>query len=396
LLLLGLSACGSSNSNSDTSASSSALCKQPASSDLPAADQQTWTALIAAAKKEGTLQIVSGTNVQAGEQKIWQCFGTEFGIKVVVSAGNSSEVNSRVLAERTQGRYTVDVAMLGGAGMDTFLKANAFAPLQPEIVLPDIMDRTHWFLKSFPYYDTTGKFVTLYMTTLQPNVLTVYYNPEKVSKSELAGITSFNDLLSPKWKGKLVIGDVADGEDDTQAAQGWLTLGQNWYDQLIRTQRPGVVPLGGARQYTDGIVRGQWDIGMFPGSATSDIASAQKEGLPIAQLTRTLKEGSYANLSGQIGIMDHAPDAAAAKLFTNWLLSQQGQTIYNALVDPTVRLDSLSFRNDVPRGNVNATDYTALHAPNLDISYDPATFDKARKDADAFFKSLFTELKIAP
>jgi iron(III) transport system substrate-binding protein len=407
LVLLGAVACSSSKSSSAAGGSGSSgatssgstdptSCQRPSEADLTPAFKATWDALISKAKKEGTLQIVTGTNVQAGEQKIWQCFGKKYGIKVVVSSGNSSEVNSRIEAERSQGRYTVDIAMLGGAGMDTFVKDNAFAPIAPQIIYPDVLDRTNSFVNKLPYFDTQGKYVTLYMTILDPNVLNVYYNTQKVSKSEIDSIQSFNDLLDPKWKGKIILGDVAAGEDDTQAAQGWLTLGQSYYDKLVRTQDPKIEPLGGARQFTDAIVDGQADFGLFPGSATSDIATAEKQGLPIAELTRTLKEGAYANLSGQIGIMDRAPDAAAAQLFTNWLLSKDGQTVYNAMVDTTVRADSLSFRKDVPQGNIKDADWNALHAPGFKIDYDPAAFDKARKDADAFFKNLFTELKINP
>jgi iron(III) transport system substrate-binding protein len=397
--VLGLTAagCGSSdNAGGSGAAATDAMCVPAPTAALTPAFRKTWDALVASAKAEGKLQIVAGTNVEAAEKGIWQCFGKAYGIDVVVSSGSSSQVNSRILAERTQSRYTVDVAMLGGSGTSTFLKAKAFTPLKPLIVYPDILDRSKWYLDQIPWFDADNQYVTLYITTILPNVLNLYYNPDKVSKADLDGIQSLNDLLQPRWKGKLVIGDVADGESDTESAQGWLKLGQDYYDKLIKDMDVGVVPLGAARQYTDGIVRGQWEIGLFGEFAISDIVAAQKEGLPIETFTRTLSEGPWANVEGQVGIFDHAANPAAAQLFVNWLLSQQGQTVYNALVDTDTRANSQSFRRDVPQGNIKEEDWNRIHAAGFTLTHDPVAFAQARQDAVAHFKNLFTAQGITP
>ena len=53
------------------------------------------------------------------------------------------------------------------------------------------------------------------------------------------------------------------------------------------------------------------------------------------------KEGIYASSgSGNLVILKHAPHPNATKVFVNWLLSKEGQTIFtNAMGQPTRRFD---------------------------------------------------------
>jgi len=395
ILATACSAGGGSTAAGPT-ADTSALCTESAN-PVPADFQPAWSDLIAKAKAEGTLQIVAGTNVKAAEQPVWDCFGKTFGINVVVSTGSSSDINSRVLAERTQGRHTVDVSLLGSSGTNTFLKANAYAPLAPMLIHPDITDRSGWYLKDVPWFDAaTKQYVTLYIATLVPNVLNIYYNTDKVTQEDLDSVQSLQDLLDPRWTGKIVVGNVAAGEADREATDAWMVLGQSFFDELLSKQSVGVVPLGGSRAYTDGILRSQWDMGVFGEFAISDINAAKDSGLPIANLTRTLKEGPDAAIEGQLGVFDPPANPAAAKLFVNWLLSKQGQTVYNALLVTKERPGSQSFRNDVPQGAIPDEDWNRLRTPGYKLTYDPDAFARARAEAQAYFKEKFAELKITP
>jgi iron(III) transport system substrate-binding protein len=400
VLIALVTACSPAGGGGSTAAGPSAdtdtLCKEDAG-QVPADFQKPWSDLIAKAKTEGSLQIIAGTNVKAAEQPVWDCFGKAFGIDVVVTAGSSSDVTARVLAERTQGRHTVDVSMLGSSGTNTFLKAKAFAPLAPMLIHPDITDRSGWYLKDLPWFDgDTKQYVTLYVATLVPNLLNIYYNTDKVSKADLDSLQSLQNLLDPRWTGKIVMGNVAAGEAAREAAASWQVLGQGFFDKLLENQKPGVVPLGASRQYTDGILRGQWDMGILGEFSISDINQAIDSGLPIANLTRTLKEGPDASVEGQLGVFDPPAHPAAAQLFVNWLLSKQGQTAYNALLVVKERPGSQSFRNDVPQGAIPDEDWKRMHNPDFSLSYDPDAFAKARDEAQAYFKEKFAALKITP
>jgi iron(III) transport system substrate-binding protein len=394
-----MSACGGSGGSSeDSSAGTSKLCEPSTKTDQDATFQKTWDDLAAKAKKEGQLVIVTGVAQSEGEKKIWDCFGTKFGVKIVASSGSSEEVTSRVLAERTQKRYTVDLAMLGGSGTQRLLDTHTFADLKAQLIQPEILDRSQWYVDQVPWYadDVDQKYVSYYMGVIAPNVLTMYYNTDKVTEKDIAGLKSWNDLLDPKWKGKIVMGDASSGEDTTEQARGWLGLGEEFYDKLLRTMDPQVLPLGASRPMVDGLTRGTWDFALFIGTAAGDLDEASKQGLPVKQLTKTLEEGTWSDLSGQIGIVDQAPHPAAAQLFVNWLLSKEGQTVYNALVDPGIRTDSVSLRKDVPQGAVLDETWARLKDPNFSLIYDPTRIANAKADALAFFKKTFAELGLKP
>ena len=60
-----------------------------------------------------------------------------------------------------------------------------------------------------------------------------------------------------------------------------------------------------------------------------------KQGIPIAIVdARQLKEGADVNpANGSLALFNKAPHPNAAKVYINWLLSKEGQTVFRA---PTV------------------------------------------------------------
>src|SRR5262245_15121603 len=69
-----------------------------------------WDALVAAAKAEGALSVVGGPEGSQQDGGWYDAFGKQFGIKVTFGGGNAADVKARVLAERAQGVYTVDIS----------------------------------------------------------------------------------------------------------------------------------------------------------------------------------------------------------------------------------------------------------------------------------------------
>ena len=65
-----------------------------------------------------------------------------------------------------------------------------------------------------------------------------------------------------------------------------------------------------------------------------------KAGLPVKPIS-VIKEGYYAGTgSGNLAVLKNAPHPNASKVFVNWLLSKEGQTVFTkALGQPTRRFD---------------------------------------------------------
>ena len=82
--------------------------------------------------------------------------------------------------------------------------------------------------------------------------------------ADLAQLHTWNGLLNPKWKGKIVLGDVAAGVDESDIAPSWVSLGQSFFSPLLSTMNVSVEPSGDDLQMANGLARGQWDFALFP------------------------------------------------------------------------------------------------------------------------------------
>ena len=83
---------------------------------------------------------------------------------------------------------------------------------------------------------------------------------------------------------------------------------------------------------------------------TADATQAAEDGLPIAQLQKTLAEGPNTDLTGHTLVFDQAKNPAAAQLFVNWILSAEGHATINELIDPAVSEGVQALRRDAPQG----------------------------------------------
>lgn len=383
-----IGACGGTTPAATTAA--------PTASAAATQDQFTadWNALIAAAKQEGTLNVVGGPEGSQADGGWYDAFGKQYGIKVVFSGGNAADVKARVLAERAQGVYTVDISGQGGTGTQGFVDAKLVQPLAPLIINPEANDRSKGFLVNQPIWSDPGHVFCQYVAIdANVNAAEFYYNTQKVSQAEIDGVKSWKDLLDPKWKGRIVIGDIASGEASTDRARLWYLLGQSWFDTLLRVQQPKVVLYGDERSYADGVARGDYQIALFP-PGTASLQKAIQSKLPVANMLRTMSEGAPHTGSQRECVMDHPAHPNAAKLFANWMLLKDGQNALNAY---TTRVDRSALRTDAPQGAIPADVYARAHAsPFIFLDESGPDYQKALTDSATFVKAAFAELKIIP
>lgn len=388
LLAILLGACGATTPAATTApvAASSAA----ASVDL---FQAQWNALIEAARREGTVSVVGGPEGSQQDGAWYDAFGRQFGIKVILSGGNAAEVATRTLAERAQGVYTLDVSGQGGTGTQRFLDAKVLDPLAPQVIHPEALDRSAgWFTKNTVWVDADRTYCQYVGLDSSVNFMEFYYNSAKVSQAEIESVKSWKDLLDPRWKGRIVVGDIASGEASRDRTIAWQLLGQGWFDTLFRQQAPKIVAFGDERTYADGVARGEFHIAIFPpGTASLDKAIQSK--LPVVSLERTLSEGPLLTGAQRICLMKNAPHPNAAKLLINWTMTKDGQTALNALTGRDARM---SLRNDVAPGKVKPSEWQrAQSTPNV-IDESSKEWQDARTASERYAKGLFAELKIVP
>src|ERR1700687_4565225 len=194
LLGVALSACAPGAAPASTTSS------QPLANSAPAqatAAPAAWDQLVAAAQKEGKI-VVSGPPVPDARTKMPAAFKQRFNIEMDYLAVNPSQLASRIETERAAGQYPMDVS-LGGPDTvyATFLVNKWLDPLKPALILPEVLDPKAWPTGGPWFRDPSGEMSLQLFNTIIP---IGYINTSSVSPDELK---TTDDLLNPKWKGKI-------------------------------------------------------------------------------------------------------------------------------------------------------------------------------------------------
>src|SRR5437870_11892026 len=118
-----------------------------------------WEKTVAAAEKEGQLVIYLGG--AASQTKIEEAFQSAYPkIKVTAVAGRGSQFGPKIIAERRAGKYLVDIFVGGkGTAHATLYPAKVLAPIQPLLVLPEVLDRSKWWQGKHRYAHAEGKHI---------------------------------------------------------------------------------------------------------------------------------------------------------------------------------------------------------------------------------------------
>jgi len=309
-----------------------------------------WSKLIAAAQQEGTLSIASGGAPSRQYRPVVDAFNKKFNIKVEVSTGNATDTVNRVLAERKAGKYTIDVALISSReNQQRLVPSDSLVPLSPLLFHPDVIDMSKWYKGRHMYADKFGKFTLIYHAGLEDQY-EAWYNTDKIKEGEIATLRQQTDVFDPKWKGKIAGQGMGDPSGIRQIIDSYFEpdRGPEWVRRYISSA--GVTFSDDRRILETWVVNGRFPL-QFIATGTEEYVALARKGLPIKPHFMLKKQGVLrASGSGCcISAFANAPHANAAKLFINWFLSKEGQTLTHTLIP---NLDRASLRNDVPFGEV--------------------------------------------
>ena len=302
-----------------------------------------WEKTVAAAKKEGKLVLWGppGANVREayaeGFQKAFP------GIEVDYTGATGSKQGPRLLAERRAGVYLVDVLTQGTTTMlQTLMPQNALDPIPPALILPEVTDPKNWWQNKLEFSDDEGKYNLVFASYVKTPIA---INPKLVNLQE---IRSYRDLLNPKWSGKIAMKDPTGPGPGLATATFWYTepgLGPDFIRKFFGSQK--IVRSDNDRQLLEWLVQGKYAIVIAPSEFTA--TGLKAKGLPVDLVGgEHLKEGSYLTAgNGSIALINRAPHPNAAKVFLNWVLGRQGQTLM------TQGLGYASRRLDVTRDHLD-------------------------------------------
>jgi iron(III) transport system substrate-binding protein len=312
LLGVAVSACGTQSPAAPPAATAPAQASTASSA---------WDQLVSAAQKEGKV-VVSGPPAPEARTKLPEAFKQRFNIEVEYLAGNSSQLASRIESERAANQYTIDVS-LGGPDTvyGTFLPNKWLDPLKPALLQPDVLDAKVWPGGAPWFRDPGGDTSLQIFNTVSP---IGYINTSIVSPDE---VKTTDDLLNPKWKGKIASYDPSvNGGGLIFGSVLYVTRGQDFAKQLYQGQ--DVAYTRDYQQIADWVAHGSYPIAI---GATPVYVAQYKGAVELAQIALTDVKTIVAGGFGIVSLWNQAPHPNAAKVFANWIAGKDGAAVYAAV-----------------------------------------------------------------
>ena len=346
VMALTLAACGADPT--PTSAPTATPLPEAAPTlDAAALFQIEWDELIKAAQAEGEIVMTFGGSAGRNFRPIADFWAEKFGIRTVVATGSGGTHVERILAEQNAGQYLVDVHYGGNTATITRLApSGGLNPVADLLIHPEVLDQSLWVGGKHSYSDPQQQFVFAFAAGASPNPIAAWYNTDLVTQEDLDSINSVFDYLDPRWKGKIVSHipiSGGGGTDTYYVAYVHPDIGKEWVDGFI-SRELGVAFSDDERFTVDGLTQGKFYLAV--GGGGRDFASLATLGAPVKELLKDFKEGGTVSSTSSVDILStptNPPNPNAAKLWVNWWLSQEGQTLMHTmsevLPDPTLRVD---------------------------------------------------------
>ncbi len=263
------------------------------------------SALIEAAKKEGQVTWYTVQIVPQIVRPIADGFERKYGIHVNFVRANSAEIGLRVLSEAKAGH--VQASLFDGAQTTPMLKReNLVEKWVPDVDLPKkLFDPDGYWVASNYYINTPGFNTDLVPRGTEPQ--------------------TFEDLLDPKWKGKM----AWNVQPSISAGQGFagsvlIAMGEEKARAYLgKLAKQNITPLKvSGRQVLDLVISGEYSIGLQIFNNHAVISAAL--GAPAGWIKMQPPLVTYAVMS----ILKNAPAPNAGKLLIDYIVSEEGQKIF--------------------------------------------------------------------
>jgi ABC-type Fe3+ transport system substrate-binding protein len=297
---------------------------------LAAEAQEEWKKIVEAAKKEGKI-VAGGPPTAVLRQKYKETFEKKFGLELELLSAPGPQNAGRAAAEFKAGVSYFDVLHAGSGTLEPLMYENMLALFSDYMILEEVKDPRQWW-GGHAWEDNvkTNRFIYSFTADFSTPP---FYNAELLKPAD---ISSYDDLLNPKWKGKIGFFEPR----IPSAGQGlWgflMKIKGKEFLQKLAEQNLFISRDG--KQLADGLAKGTLVIGL--GLSQRFVDPYVNAGLPIKPLL-SIKEGlGGSNGFGTVAVMKNAPHPNAAKVYINWLLGKEGQDLYSrALTQGTRRLD---------------------------------------------------------
>ena len=295
------------------------------------AKSAAWDNTLAEARKEGKLVVGIPPNAELRKQ-LEPLFKSRFGLEVETLSAEGPKIANRIVSESKAGVRYFDALIFGSCTGVPLIQSGAFDPIEPYMILPEVKDPKLWW-GGHVWMDNVATNRYFYSFVALKGTEGLWHNTGLVKPDE---VRSFDDLLNPKWKGKIGFSDprVA-GSGLSLWSFLWNIKGEDYLRKLVGQQ---LFLSQNLRQIADSLAKGKLALAIGIGRAQLD--PFLKEGLPVKELPQPSEGLPASNAYGTLGVVKDPPHPTATKVFVNWLLSKEGQEFYSrVMLQSTRRLD---------------------------------------------------------
>jgi iron(III) transport system substrate-binding protein len=359
---------------------SALLISSPGAAGEPRSGSATeWEKTVEDGKKEG--KVVAAIPASAELRKaIGEIFPKRFpDIELDLTNARGPSNASKIAAEHAAGARYFDLLISGTATPFNLLYAHILDPVEPMLILPEVKDPKRWF-GGHIWLDNARRFIYAFQVYQSENI---WHNPTLMKPEE---VRSYDDLLNPKWKGKIGLLDPRSPGAGTATWAFFLKIKGEEYLKKLAAQE--MFLSRDQRQLADSLAKGK--IALTIGLTYYTFLPFIKAGLPVKTLP-DVKEGTYASCgSSALSVVKSSPHPNATKVFINWLLAKEGQELYGKAMGQATRRFDVDTKWMVEHGVRASKDFLTVEENNRLENYGEDTINnywaKSAKIADEVFK----------
>ncbi len=297
---------------------------------LPTSQDAAWTKVMEAAKQEGSLTIYSITLTGDMSIAVSKAFKDSTGLALDVISGRGAAFIERIKTEMRLRQLVGDI-MESSVQHDLTLKSAGGTTGTLDI--PVLREKAVWRVNPLSS-DSEGHLMNHKSYYLSPWVNTNLIKPGQEPKS-------YRDLAKPEWKGKIIMSDPSVSGSGYDVFVTMVNRGYLDNDFVKAFGGQGIKFASGTLDVVRALAKGDESFGFA--ATDSDASTFLAEGAPIKAIA--MEEGTLATPSAMTRVKN-GPHPNAAKVFLNWILGPEGQTVFSKGGSlASVRIDVKDFRH---------------------------------------------------
>lgn len=292
---------------------------------LPTSEDGAWARVVEAAKREGAVTAYSYSLTGDIANAIIEAFRNKYGIRLEVVGGVGAVLAERIKTENAAKKYVADTFDTGVTAILPIKELRILANISD---LPVLKEKDVWSVS--PVLDTADGTMLLVRPTYQAPVI----NTTLVKSADEP--KSYLDFLDPRWKGKKLV--IAPPRISWPLVYLHVMRPDVINEEFLRAlAKQDLMVVSTMRDEPTAVARGE---ALAAVSTSLGVAGPiVQSGAPLKALT--MKEGNIVATTA-VSVLKNSPHPNAARVFVNWWLSAEGQTVHNKA------MGGFSGRNDVP------------------------------------------------